>query len=94
MHLCCKFPCLVAFHLSFNTSYNAHEGRKLIESIYHKNNNYLLTARAYEDDKTLALAKAREFRAVVSSKTNRKLPWLYNKQIYTQRNNIEQYFLS
>ena len=49
--------------------------------------------RAYEDDKTIALAKAHGFHAVVPPKKNRKLPWLYDKQLYKQRNIIERYFL-
>ena len=52
-------------------SHDAPEGRK---SIYSKNNNYLLMDRAYEDDKTLALAKEHGFNAVVPPKKNRKLP--------------------
>ena len=62
-------------------------------SIYPKNNNYILMDRAYEDDKSIALAKAYGFRPVVPPKKNRKLPWLYDKQLYKQRNIIELYFL-
>ncbi len=71
LHLYCISSCRAVFHLSPNSFYDAPEGRKLIESIYSKNNNYLLMDRAYEDDKTLA--KAHEFRTVVSPKKNRKL---------------------
>ena len=49
--------------------------------------------RAYEDDKTIALAKAHGFHPVVPPKKNRKLPWLYDKQLYKQRNLIERFFL-
>ena len=49
--------------------------------------------RAYEDDKTIALAKAYGFHPVVPPKKNRKLPWLYDKQLYKQRNLIERFFL-
>ena len=49
--------------------------------------------RAYEDDKTIALAKAHGFHQVVPPKKNRKLPWLYDKQLYKQRNLIERFFL-
>ena len=49
--------------------------------------------RAYEDDKTLALAKSYGFRTVVPPKKNRKLPWSFDKQLYKQRNNIERHFL-
>ena len=69
------------------------EGRKLIESIYPKNNSYLLMDRVYEYDKTIALIKTQGFHAVVPPKKNHKSPWLYDKQFYKQRNNIERYFL-
>ena len=42
--------------------------------------------RAYEDDKTIALAKSYSFHAVVPLKKNRKFTWLYDKQLYKQRN--------
>ena len=47
LHLCCTSSCPVAFCLSPGNSRYAPEGRKLIESIYSKNNNYLLMDRAY-----------------------------------------------
>ena len=68
LHLCCTSSCPVAFRLSPGNSHDAPEGRKLIESIYSKNNNYLLMDRAYEDDKTLALAKNHGFKTVVPPK--------------------------
>ena len=54
LHLCYTSSCPVVFRLSPSNFREAPEGRKLIESIYSKNNNYLLMGRAYEDDKTLA----------------------------------------
>ena len=68
LHLCCTSSCPVVFRLSSGNSHDAPEGRKLIESIYSKNNNYLLMDRAYEDDKTLALAKNHGFKTVVPPK--------------------------
>ena len=49
--------------------------------------------RAYEDNKTLALSEAHGFHAVIHPKKNRKSHWLYDKQLYKQRNIIERYFL-
>ena len=66
LHLCCISSCPVVFRLSPGNSHDAPEGRKLIESIYSKNNNYLLMDRAYEDDKTLA--KNHGFKTVVPPK--------------------------
>ena len=91
--LCCIVSCSVVFRLSPGNSHDAPEGKKIIESIYPKNNSYLLTDRVCEDDKTTALAKAHGFHLVVHSKKNRKLSWLCDKQLYKQRNIIERYFL-
>ena len=68
LQLCCTSSCPVVFRLSPGNAHDAPEGRKLIESIYSKNNNYLLMDRAYEDDKTLALAKTHGFKTVVPPK--------------------------
>ena len=65
--------------MSPSKSHDAHDGRKLIESIYHKNNTYLLMDRAYEDDKSIALASAQDSHAVVPPKKNRKSAWLYDE---------------
>ena len=89
LYLCCMASYPVVSRLFYGNSHNAPEGIKLIESIYPKNNNYLLMDRAYEDDKTIALAKAYVFRAVVPPKKNRKSTWLCDKQ----RNIIERYLL-
>ena len=78
MHLRCISLCPVVFRLSPDNSHNATEGKKLIESIYFKNNTCLLTGGVYEDNKNLALAKVHRS---------------YDKQLYKQRNNIERYFL-
>ena len=68
LHLCCTSSCPVVFRLFPGNAHDAPEERKLIESIYSKHNNYLLMDRAYEDDKTLALAKNHGFKAVVPPK--------------------------
>ena len=51
-YLCCTASCPVVFCLSPGNSYDVLEGRKLIESIYSKNNNSLLMDKAYENNKT------------------------------------------
>ena len=50
--------------------------------------------RAHKNDKTLALIKVHSFHAVVLPKRNRKLPWLYDKQLYKKQNIIERSLLS
>ena len=81
LHLYCTALCPLAFPLSPSNSYDAPEGRELVESMYSKNNTYLLMDRAYEADKTITLAKTHGFHAVVPPKKNRKLSWLYDKQL-------------
>ena len=60
--------CPAAFHLYPGNFHDAPEERKLIKSIYSKNNNYLPIDKVYEDDKTLALAKVHRFKTVVPTK--------------------------
>ena len=62
LHLFCIFSCSVVFYLFHGNSHNTPDGKKLIESIYFKNNNFLLMDRAYEDYETLILGKAQGFR--------------------------------
>ena len=66
--------CPVVFRLYPGNSHDVPEERKLIESIYPKNNSYLLIDRTHEDNNTLSLAKDHGFHAVVPSKKNRKSP--------------------
>ena len=56
-----------AFYLHSGNFHDASEERKLIESVYSKNNNYLLMDRAYKNNKALSLAKARGFRTILNS---------------------------
>ena len=49
--------------------------------------------RAYEDDQTRALAEKQGFNVVVPPKKNRKHPWVYDKELYKHRNEVERYFL-
>lgn len=92
-HLCYPSAYPVMLRFSPCNFYDASKGKKLIESIYSKNNNYLLIDKAYEDDTILTLAEARGFCKFVSPKKNRKFHWFYDKQLYKQHNNIERYFL-
>ncbi len=65
--------CLQKLLLFFNPNFRS------CESIYSKNNNYLLMAKADEYDKILALAKNHGFKTVVSPK---KKIVSYNKYLY------------
>ncbi len=68
LYLC---SCTVVFCLCLGNSHDVSERRKLIESIYSKNNNYLLMDKAYEKD--------HGFNIVIPFKKNCKLPWSYDK---------------
>jgi transposase len=78
------------FHLSAGNRHDAPEGRKLIESLNAEVAQYLLMDRAYEDDETRALVKAR---GLVPPKKNRKSPWVYDSETYKRRNEVERFFL-
>ena len=49
--------------------------------------------RAYEDEKTRALAAKQGFLPVVPPKENRREPWDYDRELYKRRNEVERYFL-
>lgn len=49
--------------------------------------------RAYEDEKTRALAAKQGFLPVVPPKKNRREPWDYDRELYKRRNEVERYFL-
>lgn len=49
--------------------------------------------RAYEADKTRALATEHGFIPVVPPEKNRKDSWDYDKELYKCRNEVERYFL-
>ena len=78
LHLCCTSSCPVVFRLSPINSHDFHEER----NIYSKNNNCLMMDKAYEDDKTLALAKNHGFNTVVLPKKNRKFWYLRHFHLY------------
>ena len=48
--------------------------------IYSEDDHDLLMDRAYEDNKTRALAEEHGFNVVVPPKKNRKDPWEYDKE--------------
>ena len=75
LYLCCTALCLVVFPLFPGNSHDAPEKRKLIESVYSKNNTYLLMDRTYKDNKTIVLAEFHGFHAVAPPKKNHKFPW-------------------
>jgi transposase len=52
----------------------------------------LLMDKAYEGDACRAKAKKCGMRPVVPPKSNRKMPWTYDKELYKERNVVERNF--
>jgi len=83
----------VVFSLSGGEKHDAPEGRKLIEKLTsYEESCSLLMDRAYEDDKTRALAVEKGFAPVVPPKKSRLEPWDYDKELYKRRNEVERLF--
>ena len=83
----------VEFTISSGNNHDAPEGRILLETIGKKHKTvYLLMDRAYEDNHTQYVAQMLKFRPVVPPKRSRLNPWVYDKELYKQRNEIERLF--
>ena len=88
----------VEFILSPGQAHDAPQGRLLLETVGTQKyeHNYtsvpLLMDRAYEDDETRYVAQQLYFTPVVPPKKNRKEPWVYDKEFYKHRNEIERLF--
>jgi transposase len=83
----------VEFILSAGQDHDAPQGRLLMETVgKQKTVTPLLMDRAYEDDQTRYIAQTLNFEPVVPPKINRKNPWLYDKELYKKRNEIERLF--
>ena len=83
----------VIFSLSAGICGDGPEGRALLQQLGPTGHPvYLLMDRAYEGDETRALAVELGYIPVVPTKSNRKNPWDYDKQLYKQRNQVERLF--
>ena len=83
----------VDFILSEGQLHDAPQGRLLMETIGKlKSAIALVMDRAYEDDFTRYIAQTLNFKPVVPPKSNRKIPWDYDKELYKRRNEIERLF--
>ena len=83
----------IACSLSPGNAGDAPEGRKLIEALGEADRiTYLLMDRAYEGDVTRTLAFELGYNPVVPPKKNRKNPWVYDKELYKLRNEVERLF--
>jgi len=83
----------VDFILSEGQHHDAPYGRILMDTIGKLQAVIaLIMDRAYEDDYTRYIAQTLNFRPIVPSKSNRKNPWDYDKELYKRRNEIERLF--
>ena len=81
----------VIFSLSPGNAGDAPCGRELIKKLgKQKKQRYLLMDKAYEGDNTRLLAQSLNFKPIVPPKSNRKIPWIFDKVLYKSRNNIER----
>ena len=84
---------IVEMHLSSGSCHDAPEGRVSIAAIGKDFDGVpFLMDRAYEGNKTRALATANGHEPIVPPKRNRKDPWDYNKEKYKRRNVVERLF--
>ena len=72
--VCASDKFALKFHLSAGNRHDAPEGRKLIEPLTAEVAQYLLMARAYENDETRALVFSRRLVPVVPPRKNRRTP--------------------
>lgn len=85
---------VVTFSLSGGNAHNAPEGLRLLERFERQEGQrYLLMGWAYEGEEVRANVRGKGFLPVVPPKRNRENPWEYDKEWYTQRNEIERCML-
>ena len=73
----------VAFSLSPGNAGDGPQGRKLLATLGNTAREvYLLMDKAYEGDATRSLAIKMGYTPVVPPKSNRKIPWEYDKTLY------------
>ena len=81
----------VTFSLSPGQAHDAPEGRKLLRRLGHQRAGpALVMDRAYEGDATRQLALDLGFTPVVPPLKTRRKPWVYDREIYKRRNEIER----
>jgi len=83
----------VDFTLSGGQAHDAPQGRNLLDAIGKQRAvTPLIMDRGYEDDYTRYIAQTLGFNPIVPPKSNRKNPWVYDRELYKKRNEIERFF--
>ena len=81
------------FLLSPGQASDCRIGKELIKSyIFPKDITHLVMDKGYSSYEILTLCAEKNIEAVVPTNTNYKHPWLYNKNLYAYRNEIERHF--
>lgn len=84
---------VVALSLSAGNENDAPEGRKLLtQKGFNENKVPLLMDKAYEGNETRQLAVKLNYEPIMPPKSNRKEPWVYDKELYKRRNVVERLF--
>ena len=81
----------VSFSLSPSHAGDATEGRELLKQTKLTATSIIMD-RAYEGDDTRQLVRELDCIPVVPTKKNRREAWEYDRQLYKQRNEVEQLF--
>ncbi len=81
----------VNFSLSPGNAADAPEGRKLLRETT-LSAKYIIMDRAYEGNETRQLVLDLGLTPVVPPKSNRLQPWLYDREMYKKRNEVERLF--
>jgi transposase len=84
----------VAFSLSPGQAGDAPEGRKLLETLGNKRlkGAHVIMDKAYEGDETRQLVFDLGMTPVVPPKANRVSVWVYDREMYKKRNEVERLF--
>jgi hypothetical protein len=83
----------INFSLSGGEKNDSPEGIKLLNfTPYFEENNFILMDRGYECNAMRQTALELGYIPVVPPKIIRKNPWIYDKEMYKKRNEIERYF--
>jgi transposase len=84
----------VCFSLSAGNKHDAPCGQELIQSArIPKASEYCAMDKGYEGDAIRSTVKSLGLVPVVPPKSNRRVKWDYDKEIYKKRNEVERFFL-
>ena len=83
----------VKFSISTGNANDGPEGRKLVASWkYPPHGCNMIMDKAYGGAATRKLVKERGLKPVVPPKSNSRMPWEYDRELYKKRNEVERLF--